>query len=932
MINVPDDFDWNIYLKLNLDLDENSDEIMCKMHYNNCGFYENRNYKIDVDKLPPNFNWKIYLELNPDINNNYNEYLTKQHYIHCGIFENRKYNINLPNNFNWKIYLAFNRDLPQSYNENECVFHYLNYGIYENRNYINLFYINFTCRNNNYNSDFNLNYTLSENHSLKLKNYINDFSSSIHVNKLSNIIGYQYGSQINIIGKQFNNEINIIDTIQEIKSFILIIDFSNGGGGTSYFLNTILSKYKYKQTFLIARNLDGFINITINDDYIFNKKYNEIESIEFIEENKLKISKIFINHIKGHNSNFLNKLFQINKEVTSITHDYSLLSLHNPQPYYHEINKQNITDNNFININNLHSLITQNIVNLNIYENFLDKNNNITEIIITPLPDYQKSLERVETNNEKYIIGFIGKITHIKGSSIINLINEFIQKNNYYMEIVIFGDLEFKNEKNNISNITYAPYEDINELNNLLKKYKPNVLVDASIWPETYSYTLTLAMITQLPILVLKKPYANVIENRLSKYPKTYYYDSFEIFFQLVLNVKQNFFYTIEPIIYYNNFWDNYFFTKKNKIVKNNIKNKYNINPYCIYFPQFHPFAENNKSFYPGFTDIENLHLLIKNNYNIGEIEQPSLTELNINSIHDYNLTNKSLIQKQIDIINDYQFSGFAIYYYWFSLNTITNKNMIMEESINNFFDKDINMKNRKVFFIWTNEDWSNNPAFGSSNEKIENTYNEENIKKNINNLMNYFKHENYLKIDNKPVFFIYHPWFLNNNEIDLLHQLLDIECKNNHFNGINFVLNNMEKDYKDYMNFSINFNYKNSGERYYNKINKKYCIDFKKYLNNANNSKNCIQTLVFDFDNSARLFQPNKLESSTTCENNTEFNKIIYMNKLIEKYNKNKNSDVENILLINAWNEWGEKMNVEPSKEYKYYYLNLLNEYINSY
>ena len=67
----------------------------------------------------------------------------------------------------------------------------------------------------------------------------------------------------------------------------------------------------------------------------------------------------------------------------------------------------------------------------------------------------------------------------------------------------------------------------------------------------------------------------------------------------------------------------------------------------------------------------------------------------------------------------------------------------------------------------------------------------------------------------------------------------------------------------------------------------------------------------------------------STICINNSEFDKIQLMNKIFQKYEKEKTSDVENILLMNAWNEWGEKMTFEPSEEYGYYYLNLLLEYL---
>ena len=100
---------------------------------------------------------------------------------------------------------------------------------------------------------------------------------------------------------------------------------------------------------------------------------------------------------------------------------------------------------------------------------------------------------------------------------------------------------------------------------------------------------------------------------------------------------------------------------------------------------------------------------------NIKDIEQlllnsesdPYLTYMN----HLYHtiIDNKDLlplivgsqsIQKQIDMLEDYNLSGFAIYYYWFSKNTITNENMILYEPINIFFSDVINCKNKKIFFL----------------------------------------------------------------------------------------------------------------------------------------------------------------------------------------------------------------------------------------
>ena len=67
-------------------------------------------------------------------------------------------------------------------------------------------------------------------------------------------------------------------------------------------------------------------------------------------------------------------------------------------------------------------------------------------------------------------------------------------------------------------------------------------------------------MITQLPILSLKKNFNNVIENRLKEYNKKYFYNNIENFFEIIQqNIKQDYFYTINPIVYYNSFWDQIF-------------------------------------------------------------------------------------------------------------------------------------------------------------------------------------------------------------------------------------------------------------------------------------------------------------------------------------------------------------------------------------
>lgn len=735
---------------------------------------------------------------------------------------------------------------------------------------------------------------------------INEYDN---VNITNNLYEHFLINKNSIKSISYFSNLQKINNINHIKSFILILDFPYWGGGTTFFLNSIISKYSYTQNFIIVRNFNNTINIYLNDLYIIDTDYDDDSALKFLDSNKHKIIKIFINSVIGHSRIFIDNILLLNDNITSITHDYSLLySIYQPNNYNELLNNYTpITSN--ININVIKTIITQNINNLPLYDKYLDIGK---DIIISPLPDYINKLNKIETKNSNIIVGIIGNISTIKGR---DLIFELINNNLY--DVYIFGGLEINYDKQ-------FHYKNIQELNELLIKYKPNIWIEASVWAETYSYTLSLMMITDLPILYLKKNFSSVVENRLKNYKKAKSFKSITnlIDYELIESNSQNYFYTISPYIYYNTFWDNYFnnLGPLNKHTGRSIElkeNKFNISTYAIYFPQFHEIEENNINFYEDFNDIKNLNLFLKTNNN-NNFETPKLKNM-----LDYNLEkNEKLIKDHIDSITKYNINGFAIYYYWFSINTITNKNMIMEKIIDKFFSIDINT--RKVFFIWANEDWSKNSAFGNSDHKIENSYTKENIQANIKNLLKYFHHNNYLKLDNKPVFLLHHPWFLNNDELYLLYNELEKSCKKHGFDGVHFIINSMNNYYKDYLNYNFHFNYKKSDINNYFYIDNQKFLDYENYTNKIIYRENEIQTIVFDFDNRPRLFKPDKINLATICANNTIDNQIRFVQKTINSY-KNTTSKVSKIMLINAWNEWGEKMVIEPSKENGEHYLSLI-------
>ena len=138
--------------------------------------------------------------------------------------------------------------------------------------------------------------------------------------------------------------------VYQLPDFILIVDFDNRGGGTTTFLNCIVSRYKYSQTFLIVRRVKERIVFNVNEEFKIKLDSSSIEqAMHFLRNVEKKIIKIFVNHTIGHTHDFISFLFKLNKHMTTITHDYyCLFTL--PQPFYHEIINVH-TERNKVDIN-----------------------------------------------------------------------------------------------------------------------------------------------------------------------------------------------------------------------------------------------------------------------------------------------------------------------------------------------------------------------------------------------------------------------------------------------------------------------------------------------------------------------------------------------------------------------------------------------------
>jgi hypothetical protein len=395
-------------------------------------------------------------------------------------------------------------------------------------------------------------------------------------------------------------------------------------------------------------------------------------------------------------------------------------------------------------------------------------------------------------------------------------------------------------------------------------------------WGETYCYGLTKSLNSGLPILYnnvgvyreripAREHYFKVAESEEEYTNTDLLYQRFEAWadYLLAKQGKYTFSFLHKEMIYR----DLYTFLCTNHYVPSIYKKIHEkVQPFAVYFPQFHSLTENNVNYYPGMTDTVNLYHYNRTNVplNAPLLAHPA----------KYDATQLPLVREQVRLAKSYGVYGFAVYYYWFTTNDITDKHTIMEKCYNLFFQE----LDFPVFFVWANEDWSNNPAFNTGHT-ITNTYDEYSFRENIRNLMRYFNHPNYYKRNNRPVFYIHHTWCMKPEEQDVFIRRLHEACVANGFDGIYLKRNGVEYEFHP--------NYK-----------KTFPIDYTAYVDQVE-EPDC---MFFDFNNRPR-FHFNKTKPCTVYTNVTEKAQDQFMKKALRK----------DIVLLNAWNEWGEDMAMEP-------------------
>lgn len=359
----------------------------------------------------------------------------------------------------------------------------------------------------------------------------------------------------------------------------------------------------------------------------------------------------------------------------------------------------------------------------------------------------------------------------------------------------------------------------------------------------------------------------------------------------------------------------------------------------CFYLPQFHETEDNNKWWGKGYTEWS----AVKKNKPFFRKHQQPRVPLD-NNYYDLSEETADTLKWQAKLAKEHGIYGFCIYHYWFAGKKELEKPV---EILLNHPEIDINYT-----LCWDSATWKRTWYADKYEQEVlvEQKYGDESIwKMHFMDLLPYFKDDRYIKIDNKPVFHIYHasiiPCLLE------MREYWDALAKEHGFNGIYLVLGDVEyrndskmtRSADAYYNFEPTHAFYESRNRWYGiytvgkagiikRINKWFNKEILPDKRDAkgiyhiiekldrNPEKKTYLGLFADYDDTPRR----QLKGTVYVNNDISYFKECLSKQLQESNNKNNE-----FLYINAWNEWGESAYLEPDEKNGYLYLETIKQVV---
>lgn len=333
----------------------------------------------------------------------------------------------------------------------------------------------------------------------------------------------------------------------------------------------------------------------------------------------------------------------------------------------------------------------------------------------------------------------------------------------------------------------------------------------------------------------------------------------------------------------------------------------------AFYLPQFHETPENNKWWGEGFTEWTNVKRAVPMFANHNQPRVPSYLSY-------YDLDQEKDIQyKQIDLAKKYNVYGFCYYYYWFN-----GKKLLYKPLDNVLNNKDLDLP---FCICWANENWTKRWDGLEQEILIEQVHEEDSDERFIKDIIDILKDPRYIRINGKPLLLIYKIHLLKNGEKTI--KLWREKVKEFGLDDIHvcIVKHPQIATPKEYgADSMVEFPPHNMS---FDNITSEITKPKKDFIGGVYDYSTIIDKLdktVYDFtffkgcmlqwDNTARRMEQASIFHNFTIEGYEKW--LLACKDYVETFNKEE----EQLVFINAWNEWAEGTYLEPDKKYGFKYL----------
>lgn len=332
----------------------------------------------------------------------------------------------------------------------------------------------------------------------------------------------------------------------------------------------------------------------------------------------------------------------------------------------------------------------------------------------------------------------------------------------------------------------------------------------------------------------------------------------------------------------------------------------------AYFLPQFSRDKLNDSWYFEGFTEWNHLDAHVK--YAVGHYPRKPFE-----TIGTYDLSNNGHWKWIESTISSAAIDGLMVYKYWFEGERVLD---VVEKA----FLPNGPAQNIPFAFCWANQDWVKITKSSRGQERLEQSYSDQDALRFASHLSQFFCLPNYIKVEGRPLFQIYRA-----QDIPNLSFYLDAIREASIVSGcgepvVQFVdTTGLKKSHYQMADAVVQrplatWSHPTNGK------SKKF-LDLETLLqgeqkrtDSLEHNPKFIKTMIPNFDNTPRYGRSGRVSLFPSLK--------LWLDQAVEclSFAASNPSTLNRMVFINSLNEWGEQAHIEPDNVFGYSFLNTLN------